>query len=196
MFANRYTAVVDACSLAPALSRNILLSLAEAEFFRLRWSLKILDETEAAIAHILTAKNIPDAADRAKRARAAMELAFPEARIDSVVRSDDVIGLWPDPNDRHVVGTAIGIGAQTIVTENTRDFPKESMDPLGLELRTADTFVADTIDLDHRAAVMAVARMRARFNQPARTAADLLLDMERSGFLQTVDLLRAYHDFL
>ncbi len=36
MFANRYTALVDACSLASVMRRNLLLSLAEAEFFRLR----------------------------------------------------------------------------------------------------------------------------------------------------------------
>ena len=53
MFANRYTAVVDACSLVGTLRRNLLLTLAEAEFFRIRWSEVILDETETAIAAIL-----------------------------------------------------------------------------------------------------------------------------------------------
>lgn len=38
MFANRFTALIDACALAGALKRNLLLTLAEAEFFRLRWS--------------------------------------------------------------------------------------------------------------------------------------------------------------
>jgi hypothetical protein len=32
------------------LKRNLLLTLAEADFFRLRWSEEILDETERAIA--------------------------------------------------------------------------------------------------------------------------------------------------
>jgi len=35
MFANRYTAMADACSLVSVWRRNLLLSLAEAEFFRL-----------------------------------------------------------------------------------------------------------------------------------------------------------------
>ncbi len=81
MFANRFTALADACTLAGALKRNLLLTLAEAEFFRLRWSAPILDETQAAIGKILTEKGVPDAAERAKRARASMERAFEEAMV-------------------------------------------------------------------------------------------------------------------
>lgn len=58
MFANRFTAFIDACSLAGALKRNLLLTLAEAEFFRLRWSIKVLDETEAAIAKFFDQKRL------------------------------------------------------------------------------------------------------------------------------------------
>lgn len=36
-FADRFTVLVDACCLAGALQRNMLLSLAEAEFYRIRW---------------------------------------------------------------------------------------------------------------------------------------------------------------
>lgn len=52
MFANRFTALIDACVLAGALKRNLILSLAAAEFFRIRWSTRILDETETAIREI------------------------------------------------------------------------------------------------------------------------------------------------
>ena len=82
MFANRFTALVDACALAGALKRNLLLSLAEAEFFRIRWSTQILDETEAALRDILTAKGVEDAGHRAKRARRYMEEAFEEAFVE------------------------------------------------------------------------------------------------------------------
>lgn len=50
MFANRYVAVIDACALVSALGRNTLLSLADAELYRVRWSSEILDETERALA--------------------------------------------------------------------------------------------------------------------------------------------------
>jgi hypothetical protein len=75
MFANRFTALVDACVLAGALKRNLLLSLAEAEFFRLRWSTPSLTKREQAILRILADRGADDAADRARRSRQAMERA-------------------------------------------------------------------------------------------------------------------------
>ena len=45
MFANRFTAIVDACVLVGVAKRNLLLSLAEAELFRVRWSDEIIDES-------------------------------------------------------------------------------------------------------------------------------------------------------
>lgn len=79
MFANRYTALIDACTLVSVWRRNLLLTLAEAEFFRLRWSEKILSETEGAISHMLKERGLPDYAVRAKRSVDGMQAAFPEA---------------------------------------------------------------------------------------------------------------------
>jgi hypothetical protein len=38
MFANRFTAFLDASALVSSMKRDLLLSLAAAEFFRVRWS--------------------------------------------------------------------------------------------------------------------------------------------------------------
>jgi len=57
------------------------LSLAEAEFFRVRWSAKVLDETEAAIEKIAAGRGFVDSSERANRARQAMEVAFEEALV-------------------------------------------------------------------------------------------------------------------
>lgn len=80
MFASRFTAFLDACALAGAPKRNLLLTLAEAEFFRVRGSEPVLVETERAIAEILSGKGVADATAYAIRARATMEAAFAEAR--------------------------------------------------------------------------------------------------------------------
>lgn len=82
MFANRYTALVDACSLVGVLGRNILLTLAEAEFFRLRWSSTILDETERALAKIMLERGLDEPREKAARSLMAMERAFPEAMVE------------------------------------------------------------------------------------------------------------------
>jgi hypothetical protein len=82
VFANRYTAFVDACALAGALQRNLLLTLAAAEFFRVRWSENVLDETQAAIEAIVGKKGDPDPAGAALRARRAMQQAFEDATVE------------------------------------------------------------------------------------------------------------------
>ena len=192
MFANRFTALVDACVLAGALKRNLLLSLAEAEFFRLRWSKPILDETETAIRRILADRGAEDAAERASRSRQAMEQAFEDAAVTGF---DTMLGACqglPDPKDVHVLAAALKTRAAIIVTDNLRDFPDAVVRPLNLEVRSADDFLADTIALDPGRAVAAIRRMRERFRRPEKTAEQLLLDMEAAGLTATVDGLRGH----
>ena len=81
MFANRFTVVTDACVLVPPLTRNLLLSLAEAHLFRVRWSARILDEFERGFVRDVLRSDHPDPLAAARRARATMEAAFPEAMI-------------------------------------------------------------------------------------------------------------------
>ncbi|MDQ0470518.1 PIN domain-containing protein [Labrys wisconsinensis] len=144
MFANRFTAFIDACTLAGALKRNLLLTLAEAEFFRLRWSRLVLDETQAAIQKMLAEKGVEDAADRSGRAAAAMEAAFEDAMVSDFDSYICICDGLPDPNDAHVVAAALKTQAAVIVTDNMKDFPAEVLGALNLEARSADTFIADT----------------------------------------------------
>jgi len=192
VFANRFTAIVDACSLASALKRNLLLTLAEAEFYRLRWSAPILDETERAIEKILTGKGAPDASDRAKKARTNMETAFEEARVADFDALLPACSGLPDPKDAHVVAAALKTQAAMIVTENQKDFPEDLLAPLNIEVSSADAFIADTLALDIGRGVAAVRRMRERFKLPAMTAETLLLEMEAQGLTETVDILRPH----
>lgn len=192
MFANRYTAIVDACSLASALKRNLLLTLAEAEFFRLRWSGKILDETERAIDRILTHKGVADAAERAARARRSMEVAFEEALVTDFEALIPSCEALPDKKDAHVLAAALKTQASAIVTENIRDFPAGILAPLNLEAKTADEFIADTISLHIGRGVAAIRTMRERFANPAITPEELLLKMEADGLQETANVLRAH----
>jgi predicted nucleic acid-binding protein len=198
LFANRFTAFVDACSLAGVLKRNLLLSLAEAEFFRLRWSARVLDETEKAMQEIHTKRGLSDtdAADRAKRARTSMEDAFVDAMVTDYDDLLPIAGKLPDPNDAHVLAAAVKTQAAMIVTQNLKHFPFEILGPLNVEAKSADAFIADTIALDTGRAVAAIRRMRERFKKPEKTAELLLLDMEADGLVETVDLLRPHIESL
>ena len=192
MFANRFTAFIDACTLASALKRNLLLTLAEAEFFRVRWSAEVMAETERAIEGILAAKGYGDAAERAERSRRSMEAAFEDAMVTDFARLLSVCEGLPDPGDAHVVAAAVKTQAAIIVTENLRDFPDEIVSPLNIEVRSADAFLANTIALAPGKAVAAIRNMRERFKEPDKTAEALLIDMEAAGLTETVDVLRPH----
>lgn len=192
MFANRFTAFTDACVLVAPLKRNMLLTLAAAEFFRVRWSACVLDEVERAVRALREKKGITTAAADAARARQAMEAAFEEA---SVTGFEPRLSEWPglpDANDAHVIAAAVHAGADIIVTDNLRDFPPDILAELGIEARSADMFLADTIDLDQARAVHALAEMRHRLTRPEMTAEDLLVRMEAEGLTETVDVLRSH----
>lgn len=186
------TALVDACTLAGVLRRNLLLTLAEAELFRLRWSKAILDETERAIEKMARGKDLADPKDRAARARRAMEAAFEDAMVKDFERFEPVCADLPDKTDIHVAAAALKARATIIVTENLVDFPETILARLGLEARSADAFIADMISLDTEKATTAIKTMRMRFKQPQKTADELLRDMQEVGLHHTVEALRAH----
>jgi len=192
MFANRFTAFVDACTLAGALKRNMLLSLAEADFFRIRWSAPVLEETQRAIAGMLAKKDVPDAEARAARSIDAMRRAFADADVAGFEPLLSVCVDLPDPGDAHVIAAALKTQAAVIVTDNLKHFPSKLLSDLNLEARSADTFIADTIALDPGRAVAAIRLMRLRLKRPEKTAETLLLDMEANSLTETVDVLRTH----
>lgn len=196
MFANRFTALIDACVLVSPLKRNMVLSLAEAELFRVRWSATILDETQSAIAEWLSRKGHPDAAAGAQRARQNMEIAFVDAEVRDYQYIRGTLEPLPDDGDGHVIAAAIKCRADVIVTDNLKDFPARILDCYGIEPKSSDEFLADTIDLQTSVSVAAIHRMRLRFKKPELTAEALLLKIEQNGLTRTADHLREFLDLL
>jgi hypothetical protein len=195
LFANRYTALIDACVLAGALRRNLLLTLAEAGFFRVRWSRAIMDETQSAIETIRAGK-FADAADYGARVRAEMERAFDEAMVDSFDHFLTACDAMPDAKDRHVLTAAIGARAHVIVTDNLKHFPDRALAPFGIEARSADAFIADTAMLDIGRGVTAFRQMRSDWVNPTTSVDDLFIKMEAQGLTETVDALKPYAHLL
>lgn len=192
MFASRFTALLDACVVAGALKRNVLLSLAAADFFRPCWSARILSETENAIARMLADKGVSDAQSVARRQIAAMEAAFADARVEDFERLFPRLEGLPDVNDAHVIAAAVKAQASVIVTDNLRDYPTRIMKAHGVEAKSADAFIADTLDLDMGRGVAALRVMRLRLKRPFHDADDLLLKFEAHGLVESADLLRPW----
>ena len=168
------------------------MTLAEAEFFRIRWSIEVLAETQAAIKKIRLGKGHRDAGAKAAKSRLQMEAAFEEAVVADF---DDFLPMCkglPDPKDAHVLAAALKTQAATIVTENLKDFPESILRPLNVEAKSGDAFIADTIELGSGSAVAAIKRMRVRLKAPETTAEALLLQMEARGLTETVDVLKPF----
>ncbi|MFI1913330.1 PIN domain-containing protein [Nocardia sp. NPDC020380] len=148
-------AFLDANVLVPARLRDVLLTLAEAELYEVRWSADVLTEA---------ARHLPDSmSDPARRSLfAAMARAFPDALVQ-----------WPDSlridvpdlvnaKDRRVVAAAMYSNAEVLVTNDRALCGQLDGRPEFLEAQTASAFIAFTIDSDMARAGRALIEMAAR----------------------------------
>ncbi|MEL6869127.1 MAG: PIN domain-containing protein [Pseudomonadota bacterium] len=188
------TILIDACVLCSTLKRHLLLALADAQLCSIHWSMRILEETERAIIIILNNNGRMDASERASQTVRLMQQAFPEAAVGAYERLEHGIGKLPDEGDRHVVAAAIKSGADILVTENLRDFPRKTLALYGIEPLSCDAFVADVFESAPRAAQRAIDRMLTRFARPDLDMPSLLATMRRIGLRQSAQLLEALKD--
>jgi predicted nucleic acid-binding protein len=128
------TAVLDACVLFKSGVRDFLLWVAEAGAFSPVWSDEIHNEWTRN-RHECYGDSLADII----RTRTMMEQAFPGANFEPDPDVLKTIQL-PDPNDVHVVATAVAAEADTIVTYNEKDFPDKILASLGLRKENPDAF--------------------------------------------------------
>jgi predicted nucleic acid-binding protein len=180
----RYTVVLDANTLYPALLRDLLLSLAHADLYSAKWTAEIRAEWTRSllVAH-------PGMGAQVTAAAAAMEAAIPDCLVTGYEHLIEALRL-PDPADRHVLAAAIAGHADAIVTWNEKDFPKDALDPFGIEVQNPDEFVVNQIMLEKASALAAIKRMRQRWGRPQYDAAALVDLLERRGLPQTAAHLR------
>lgn len=149
-------AVLDACVLYPTVLREILQGAAAAGLYQPVFSERILREWVLA-----TARLGPAAPAIAEGEAAQLRAAFPRG----VIRDQPAIEarlLLPDPNDRHVLATAIASGADAIVTFNARDFPGHVLAAEGVARRDPDGFLWELQSRHPDAMARIVETVRAR----------------------------------
>lgn len=180
MLIGRHAAVLDACALHPVIIRGALLWLSTVHLFRPLWSEKILQEMRSSI----LAKQSHLEPSNLDSHIAILTQSFPDAMVAEHPFS--LVGLdVPDANDAHVIGTAIVGRADTIVTQNLKDFPDSTMSALGLEAVHPDTFLVNLIDIDPVRAIDALKNHRAALTKSIPTAEDYLNRLENNGLIQT-----------
>lgn len=170
--------VLDACVLYPHALRSILLGVAAEGQFEPLWSERILEEWARA-----TRKLGPAAEIEARAMIAVVKQAFPRA----MVRDTNAIEarlMLPDPNDVHVLATAIAGHADAILTFNAKDFPRHALAAEGILRRDPDGFLWEM--WSHQAAPVVRAVVNAK--QLAERATGV--EKSRRRFLKNAGLPR------
>lgn len=164
--------VLDANVLYGIETTDLLLTMATRHLFRPHWSPQILAEV------IRNLGKRPDLDDAAIRRRLdLMNTALPSA-LEEV--PDELAAQMPvNEKDRHVLALAVKLGAQTIVTQNLRDFPEELLAPYGIEAVSSDGFVRSVVEDDPSAVLAAIDAMAARRVRDPKTRADIISSLSR-----------------
>lgn len=127
--------LLDACVLFPTVMREMLLGVARTGVYQPLWSARIEEEWARA------ARKIGPDGEAQARAEIALTAAhFPKARIAPAPGLE--ARLWlPDPNDIHVLASAVAGHADVIITLNAKDFPRNILAEEGLSRADPDQFL-------------------------------------------------------
>jgi hypothetical protein len=184
---SHFTVVYDACVLYPAPLRDLLMHLALSDLYRARWSDMIHDEW---MRNVLASR--PDLTqDQLNRTRQLMNAHVRDSLVTGFEYLIPSIEL-PDPNDRHVVASAIHSGASLIVTFNLKDFPAEALKPYNIAAQHPDDFIVDLLDLHPAGVLEAVAGHRRSLKNPPKTADEYLDTLLAQGLTQSVAVMRQW----
>lgn len=169
-----FVAFLDACVLYPANLRDILLTLAEAGIYQIRWSTDVLDEVERNVGE--RAKAPPEQArSGAKYVRQVMESAFPDAMVDKASYEDLIPAMTNEEKDRHVLAAAIAGRADVLVTFNKKDFPTPSVVRYDIEVQDPDSFLVYQFDLAQDEVIEALERLAQDRQRPPLSSIEELL---------------------
>ncbi|MFV2052650.1 RSP_2648 family PIN domain-containing protein [Aliiroseovarius sp. YM-037] len=150
-------AFLDACVLYPTVMREVLLGAAKAGFYEPQWSERVLEEWARA-----TQKLGPEGEAQARGEIALLSIDWPRAKARP--KAGDLDRLWlPDTNDIHVLAAAIAGSADTIVTVNAKDFPRNILAEEGLSRSDPDQLLLGfrAADPDRMVAVVEKVRLKA-----------------------------------
>lgn len=155
---------------------DALLVFADSDLYDPIWSIRIMDEVREHLPQIWTHVD----SEGLERYLATIAKAFPKASVEGRDSVRDTLEL-PDPDDRHVLATAIEAKARYIVTENLKDFPAEFVTPWGVQAVSADDFLAMLYDEDTEQGTRAMRILVEEKRHPPRTMEEEIAQLKRYG---------------
>jgi len=163
------------------------MQLAVLDLYRAHWTKDIHEEW---IRNVL--ENRQDLTiEHLNRTRELMDTSVRDCLVEGYASLIPSLEL-PDPDDRHVLAAAIVAGADVIVTFNLKDFPDDNLRDYGIEAQHPDEFVGHLIDLAPSQVCAAVATVRARLQNPPKTATEYIDTIEQQQLPQTAAALRIF----
>lgn len=181
----QFIALLDTNVIYPVIIRDLLFWFAHYEMYTPKWSNHIFDEWR----DVMIRKGVePEEAD--KRVHRA-NLAFPDAQVvqyESLINNLDL----PDEKDRHVLAAAIKTNAHVIVSNNIKHFPKKILKTYGLNIKTADDFLTDIIDLNPDMAIEAFREMVLNKRKPDLNEYEVLARLRNNGLTDTANYLHTF----
>jgi hypothetical protein len=165
-------ATLDTCVLFPVTACDALLTLAEFGMFQPIWSSSILNELIRTTTDSFQPIEHRGLRKRVEDMNAFFPYAIHEAPSLLVYRWQLVL---PDPEDGHVVATAIASKSSLIITENLRDFPNHLLAKSGIAAVSFDSFMTTMLTRDPNTVHKAFeSMMRKRTNPPLSMLEQLL----------------------
>jgi len=177
-------AFLDTNVLYPLVIRDILLWFAFEELFVPFWSNDVMKEWS----RVMMRNGLTQV--EAKRRMHMVQEAFPFAMVRGYKSLVDQFHL-PDANDRHVLAAAGLVGADFIVTENLKDFPKSALSSFGIVALNADAFLVGLIQKNPTKALRSFKQMVKQRKRPTQSTQEVVQSLRSHGLKQTAELLQA-----
>lgn len=166
---SRPIAVLDANVLYGIVPTDLLITLAIDGVYRPHWTDAIFDEAIRNISDNRPDLNPNDIVRRFELMNRALHSARVPPPADTLIAA-----MSNDIGDRHVLATAVTVGAEVIVTENLRHFTPPACAPHGIVAMTLDDFISELLD-DHESVIVdAIREMAGRRQRPPTSPAELL----------------------
>ncbi len=118
-----------------------------------------------------------------------MDEAVPGALVTGYEGLIDAFQL-PDPNDRHVLAAAVRCRASSIITFNAKDFPVDTLAPLGIETKHPDDFIIEVDDIDPGTLIDAARADISHYRNPPLPPETYIGDLEKAGLQKVAQRLR------
>ncbi|WP_311736746.1 PIN domain-containing protein [Janthinobacterium sp. S3T4] len=127
--------------------------------------------------------------DKLARTAALMNQAVEDCLVENYEYLIDSLTL-PDPDDRHVLASAIVGHADAIVTFNHKDFPEAAVSKHGIEILHPDDFLIAQYDLNPIGMLSIIKAQRERLRNPPKSVDEFITTYELQGLPQLCAVLR------